>query len=149
MTNQAIAIAIIASLYLVSTDAALPARRRIMSNHKSLPDSPVHADEAYDPYLGMGGERRLEGHEDHTSMPMGSMMGSIELHASMPSGEGETPPAAPTPGTSPTPGSPTTPTPGSTPTYSKDSSATSEDSGASTIGTAVSALAAAGAMMFL
>ena len=60
------AIALIAAVCVVST-AAAPVRQRTETQYKS---SLVKSDEKYDPYMGIGGQRELEG---CMSMAEGSM----------------------------------------------------------------------------
>jgi len=132
--------AAIAAICVASTTAAKPNRKRVQQQHKSTAGSArvVHSDESFDPYLGMETRRRMAGHAgDHASDHSLSMSMSM----SMPTEPTVTPPtdAAPTDGTSPTPAAAPT----------DRGIDTSEESGAMTIGTTVSVLAAAGAMMLL
>eukprot|EP00579_Thalassiosira_antarctica_P007345 CAMPEP_0201883302 /NCGR_PEP_ID=MMETSP0902-20130614/15354_1 /ASSEMBLY_ACC=CAM_ASM_000551 /TAXON_ID=420261 /ORGANISM="Thalassiosira antarctica, Strain CCMP982" /LENGTH=170 /DNA_ID=CAMNT_0048412057 /DNA_START=60 /DNA_END=572 /DNA_ORIENTATION=- len=69
--------AAITTLFVASTHAANPSRKRTETRHKSLDKARVFSDEIYDPYLGMARQRKrgLEGHESmsmvHTiSIPM-------------------------------------------------------------------------------
>lgn len=117
-----------ATLFVASSDAATPGRRRTQTQHKSL----NKASATYDPYLGISEQRGLEGHEDHGSMSM-SMDHDDHDH-----------------GTDKEPDTPVT-----APTETKDDADPADPaadvSSACTLafGTAVSSLAIAGAMALL
>eukprot|EP00579_Thalassiosira_antarctica_P012051 CAMPEP_0201924004 /NCGR_PEP_ID=MMETSP0903-20130614/12526_1 /ASSEMBLY_ACC=CAM_ASM_000552 /TAXON_ID=420261 /ORGANISM="Thalassiosira antarctica, Strain CCMP982" /LENGTH=120 /DNA_ID=CAMNT_0048461437 /DNA_START=54 /DNA_END=416 /DNA_ORIENTATION=- len=120
MKTFAIAAAL-ATLFVTSAHAANPIRKRTETRHKSLDKARVPSDESYDPYLGME-QRKLE-LEGRESMSMVHSM-------SMPTAKLATdaPTASP---------------------HSDGSPTTLGVSGAMAIGTTVSALVSAGAVLLL
>lgn len=132
MKSFAVTAALI-TLCVASTQAATPARKRSLTQRRSLNKASVESDESYDPYLGMEG-RKLEKsmsmeHDaaaDH-SMSMGHS-DSMSMGSTHHSGDGHS---------------------------SHDGSVDTEEEGGSTrssasyVGVTVSAVVAAGAMMLL
>ncbi|KAL7530367.1 hypothetical protein ACHAXR_003446 [Thalassiosira sp. AJA248-18] len=125
---KSFAVAAIATLCVASSaQAAKPSRKRTGAHKKSTGGARVKSDENYDPYLGMD-RRKLAGHDGHDDDH--SMSHSMSMdHSDHDHG--------PAPAPSPTDKGIVT------------DDGTSDDSGAMAMGTTVSVLAAAGAMMLL
>jgi len=135
--------ATLATLFVASTNATKVTRRRTQTQHKSLDER----------YLGLEqNERVLDGHGNHGSMPLkedeshdshddGHDHGHSSLSMSMRDDAEPTTLPEPEPETSPEP------EPETSVQVKEDDGSEEDGSGAMSIGTIVSALASAGAMM--